>query len=259
MIYHYTTFEKALLYILPSLKLRSNFLSKTNDPKEFQGWAISGRNIPFDRLYSDINLIQAQFNLGNYFRDIVQVICFSGKKYGQINSTMWAHYSGNHSGICFEIDEKKFLNENKDLLNVGYKYKNVDYIDKYSSVHINWDRTKSDKENISIIPKKYSDYLYFRKDKIWECENEFRLIILNKNDYQLLSIKNSLKSIYLGVSFPKECYCAVNDLKKKQGFAVYECFPEINKRKLDFIERGDDEKQFILKKYLRSTAPPRIE
>ena len=74
---------------------------------------------------------------------------------------MWAHYSGNHSGICLEIDASKFLEENMDLLKGRCKYKNVKYEEnpKIGPIDCWDDESRTYEENISFIIDKYSDNL----------------------------------------------------------------------------------------------------
>ncbi|HED07907.1 MAG TPA: hypothetical protein ENI57_07320, partial [Ignavibacteria bacterium] len=52
-IYHYTKLRTAIEFILPSMTLETNFLSKMNDPKENQIWSFGGINIDYETIYPD--------------------------------------------------------------------------------------------------------------------------------------------------------------------------------------------------------------
>ena len=38
---------------------------------------------------------------------------------------MWAHYTENHEGICLELDEEVFLNENANHSHISTRKRNL--------------------------------------------------------------------------------------------------------------------------------------
>lgn len=200
-IYHYTSFESAIEYILPHYSLRTNYLSKMNDPKENQTWAFGGINIDYKNiypeLYSNDTHIFCQQKLGEEIKEKIQALSFfeSTKYLGYENEMMWAHYGKNHKGVCLEIDLDLFLEENKEL--DIFKFENISY-EFTNKPSIYWNRDLSKDNNIFNIIKKHYKSLFLTKSHYWEKESEKRLLsVCDDNKY--FSIKNSLTGIYMQV------------------------------------------------------------
>jgi len=202
-IYHYTRLETALEFILPTMKLRTSNFVRTNDPKENQPWAFSGKNFDFEKTYpetySKATHIEHQYKLGAEIKGSSQVICFVRDEPvdGFINEIMWAHYADNHRGVCLEIDYDSFIEENKLK---DFVFENVTY-GNHVRPFIDWSPDSTKDDNIINILKRHYKILLLTKSTYWKYENEKRLILFSK-DAQFLSIKNSLKAIYLGLVFP---------------------------------------------------------
>ena len=83
-IYHYTKLSTAIEFILPSMSLRTNFLNKMNGPKENQKWSFGGINVPYETLYSDINIdidsdkdyFGSMYKFGEELKSKIQATCF---------------------------------------------------------------------------------------------------------------------------------------------------------------------------------------
>ncbi|MCK4344941.1 MAG: DUF2971 domain-containing protein, partial [Bacteroidales bacterium] len=183
-MYHYTKFITAIEHILPTMKLKSNSLKNMNDPRENQLWAFPGRNVNYPEIYPDTYSkechIKHQYKLGDEIRKSVQAISFVQNKTGKgfMNEMIWAHYGENHTGICLEIDEQVFCEENNitDEKLMSITYENV------GKPHITWDPKCSKKENISRISHRYYKELYLTKSTYWEKEEEKRLIFFDNFD-----------------------------------------------------------------------------
>ena len=149
-IYHYTKLSTAIEFILPSMLLKTNFLNKMNGPKENQRWFFGGINVPYDTLYSDIDPVTNKdeayfgsvYRLGEEIKSKIQAICFvySDRYMGYENEMMWAQYAENHKGICLEIDEELFLEENNHI--DIFKFQNLKYNPKKNK-WIYWNREMS--------------------------------------------------------------------------------------------------------------------
>ncbi len=114
-IYHFTTAEKALLYILPNLRLKLSPYPNTNDPKENKSFA-------FDDLYKkvdDFKKAEVQRSFELVLKEYCKVICFSadyeekgeGKpwyKCDLLHPNVWAHYGDAYKGICLIINKLAF-------------------------------------------------------------------------------------------------------------------------------------------------------
>ena len=240
-IYHYTKLETALEYILPSMQLRTNSLSKTNDPKENQPWAFSGKNIDLEKSYPEDS-----FKLGREIKEATQIMCFVNDEpmKGFLNEMMWAHYCNNHRGICIEIDTDIFIDENRLSETI---FEPVTY-GPHKKPFISWNRSLTKEENIISILKTHYKILFLRKSIYWEHENEKRLILFEK-EHKYLSIRESLTGIYLGLFMPYSYRPAIDNFISKMPAKIYDLYYEdsllkiIEREKLDF-------RPFISRKFL---------
>lgn len=241
-LYHYTNLNTAIEFILPSMKLRTNSLKKMNDPKENQPWAFSTINIDylsiFPETYSEQSHIEHQFMFGNKIRENIQVICFvnNDDNKGAFNEMMWAHYASNHKGVCLEIDEDLFFEENQELLK-GYKLENVQY-GKHQQIAINYDRKMSPEYNIFKIIENQYRMLFLRKSFYWEHENEKRLLVYGKEHFYL-GIKKSLTGIFLGLFFPYMYRPSIDALLSQLDVTIFDLVWNKNESQAIVREQGD--------------------
>jgi hypothetical protein len=237
-IYHYTTLKTAIEFILPSMKLRTNFLSKMNGPNENQTWSFGGVNVPYEELYplpySESQPDRAHFErmylFGEEIKSKVQAICFvnSDKHLGYQNEMMWAQYAENHKGVCLEIDSELFIHENEDA--DIFKFQDIDYSTKEEDWFY-WNRNLSKEENIDHFIKRNFETLFLTKSHYWRKEYEKRLLILAQQPHYL-SIKESLTGIYYGLFLKPECYhVAVRQFLDPQVTNTYRVYYESNKMK----------------------------
>lgn len=105
----------------------------------------------------------------------IYVCCFS-KNYKSYESyLMWSHYANSHTEVCFEIDFSKDNALDKPIL---VKYP-PDSLVSEREKHIS-------KNNLKAI----GEYIVSTKSKIWEYEEEVRLIVdIDKPDLNFSSIK----------------------------------------------------------------------
>ncbi|HRH02953.1 MAG TPA: DUF2971 domain-containing protein [Bacteroidia bacterium] len=248
-IYHFTKLDTALGGILPDMSLRTNLLSKMNDPRENQLWAFSSTNVPYKELYPDSSdFADRQFKLGNDIRNAVQALCFvrGGKPQGYLNEMMWAHYSESHKGLCLEINQAEFIKENAEIL-LDSKCERVHY-GNHHKPHIYFDPNLSKAKNIEAIAKNNYQALFFSKSNYWQKENEFRIILFER-ERMALSIKHSLRAIYLGLAFPPTHLPSLFRLINKK-VKVYDLYFESNKIK-SMKRDWNDCRELITRKYLR--------
>jgi len=209
-IYHYCSLQTAIEFILPTRQLLLSPLTKTNDPRENKSFVFAAAYGP-GADFKDLN--ENNLEISGLLRKDCKVICFCqghNHYFGYEYSKMWAHYGDNHTGLCFLLDQEKFLNENAHTVSPEY-LKKINYtefdptkpyeghkmVDYVSMKYIG--KEKYLKEHFR---KLHLDYLYFTKDKEWESEREIRLIYFSeKKEKEYCSINDSLKHIYLGVDF----------------------------------------------------------
>jgi hypothetical protein len=182
-IYHFTTVEKALLYILPSLKLKLSPYLNTNDPKEnktFGFWNIFENCNDFKR-----DEIEKAFKI--FLENYCKLICFSldytiSKNNtdfyisGFNHPTMWAHYGDNYRGICIVLDQNIFQTDNFQKNDDLFDFVNYESVLKFPSINQDeWKKRQDDyfKEFLIENAKEFFFTKYFH----WQSENEKDLFI----------------------------------------------------------------------------------
>ncbi|MCI6343759.1 MAG: DUF2971 domain-containing protein [Campylobacter sp.] len=106
---------------------------------------------------------------------------------------MWAHYANNHYGVRIDFE----LNTNKKP-EAEYFMDDVTYIDGFKCLNIH----KYDSSDINTI--------LVHKHKIWEYENEYRIIV-DKEKYRKIPI--IIKRVVIGRGFYKNKTLETNDGK----------------------------------------------
>lgn len=236
-IYHYTRLSTVIEDILPKMTLRTNSLDRMNGPKENQKWSFAGINVPYESLYAELNSdknrnnahFDRMYKFGEDVKRKIQATCFvySDKFPGYENEMMWAQYSDNHKGVCLEIDQDLFLEENKQL--DIFKFQNVNYEPKKKE-WIHWNKNLTKDENIEQYIKRNFESLLLCKSHYWEKEYEKRLLIL-ANDFCYLNIKESLKGIYYGLSTHYSYNVAIQQFIDPNKTNLYKVCFEDNKLK----------------------------
>jgi hypothetical protein len=259
-LYHFTKTETALRYILPKeilsgeSRLKMNNIGSMNDPKE---------NLMFVTNIDEciINPIDGykitgdSYLIANHIRNESYVLCFAVDKNkegreikGYQLQRMWSQYGENCSGICIELNYKKFVVENEQLIK---EYEIEDDFVKYS--HHNFfniptplrgkSAKNNDKENSKCTCEHWKDYKkqrkfiterFFSKNIDWEGESEYRfLTFLEKNSGIFLNITSAIEKVIVGFNFSKHYLPSLENL--------------VDRNKIYLLEMGLDE-QFQLRK-----------
>ncbi len=243
-IYHFTSEATALLYILPSLQLKLSNYCDTNDPRENKllSWNIFEQFDSLNRFNEVRSAVTIKIEFEEYLKNNCKILCFSndykvnkiGGLEGYNHPRMWAQYSNKHKGVCFVLDKKEFIKENK-----GFYYKKM----KYSNT---FEYPKLDSNNYykSINHEKYFynflkaniKELFYKKHVDWSSEHESRLLSFNSKK-QFCLIEKSLCRLYLGVNFDPNLYPAlVSLLQKKKDLQIRRLYIEDGRLKFHPIE-----------------------
>lgn len=140
------------------------------------------------------------------------------------NRLMWAHYAKNHTGFCLEYNIKL---KNKIIFEYGTHLYPIIYRDKLLDITEDFVNSLLKNPYSSMLPH----IMAIVKDKIWEYENEWR-ILTTKTSNNEISLKPT--SIYLGSQ--------MDDLLKKKLRNI------ADKKKLDIYEVVMDTSEYKLKK-----------
>jgi hypothetical protein len=226
-LYFYCKLSTAIERILPNKQLLLNPIGKTNDPRENKSFVFAKINMSHRDIFLDHI---SNEHVTSLIRKRCKMLCFS-KDYddffGFEYSRMWALYGENHKGICIAIDREKFLEENQAKINPEL-FKEIQYSEFKVTLpekHIEIDYNRIN--NIGLfayvigdLRPNNIDYLFFRKDKEWESEHEYRLVYISQtNDNEYCTINNCIDSIYLGIDFNVNYLPAILD--KIQNTSVF--------------------------------------
>ena len=183
------------------------------------------------------------FNVNEFHRENTQ-----NKRQGFFYPRMWAQYANKSSGCCI-IFKKSILKTLFDKLSDKYYLfsDRIKYIDILNIEHI-YDlqkliffihKIKTKNDAIRFLTKNYH-LLFFRKDKDWADENEYRYLIIDKigdnKGPHFMEIENSIQSIILGEKFKSD----LNDIIKKceaKGISLYKVNNYLGKYYLENIVR----------------------
>jgi hypothetical protein len=240
-LYHYTSSNIAIHYILKDKTLKIGKYINTNDPKETKDWQFFvGSNEGHD--LSKYNLDEISKKVTQALKHRANVICFSKDRIlsgdhikdifnrGFCKARMWAQYGDNHRGVCLIFDKSalniaisnQFLND-FDIYGGSVTYKNrliVEYLST-SSYGINIDYLERLRLEKYVKAHIYTHHkrLFFEKSEDWSNEDEFRWVLFsNKEEDVYLRFGNSLAGVVFGDS------CSDDDISKVveqcQGWGV---------------------------------------
>jgi len=221
-LYHYTTVETAISYIIKSQTIKIGRYIKTNDPKEAKNWQFFiGTNE--NRDLGSYNMEELSKKVTYELKNKTNVVCFSKDnaelsgnhmedifKRGFCKPRMWAQYGGNHTGVCLIFNKQKLNNEINSQFLSGYHifsgsvvYKNRIIVEDISKsaygVNIDYLERMEIKDYIKAHIYKHYGRLFFEKALDWRDENEFRWVIFGDKEEDLyLEYNDSLEGIVFG-------------------------------------------------------------
>jgi hypothetical protein len=220
-LFHYTSRETALEYILATGRLRLGRLPRTNDPREFEPLRFSvADDIPDSPMTSEdfLTLIQ---DADAALRGSVHLACLtqaapdpytSYPAYGDgpTRARMWAQYAGNHTGICLCFDMDRLLVTAADTFETDRECRlhhgPVRYIRdaRYPATANALELSRSEAESdlagyIERLLDAHVGPYFFTKSWDWETETEYRLLVRGDTaDAEFIDIREALEAVVLG-------------------------------------------------------------
>lgn len=221
-LFHYTTYSAAL-GILLSQQMRLGPLVNKNDPLEFENHRDDGRvicNNPSDEdhdiIVNDyVNAVEEKersVRFASFAMDMPfynppkdsQENCYNNLSKGWARSRMWAQYADNHKGVCLIFDKESLVKSFENAFDLCETYcKEVTYTNNLYPLQ---ESLKQDCK--TLLASEQIDFL-FQKCQDFRDEQEFRLLLINKNlkkndELVSFSISDSLCGVIPGARFPKE-------------------------------------------------------
>jgi hypothetical protein len=133
--------------------------------------------------------------------------CFVLGDNGWKNSPIWAHYGESGYGICIGLNEKKIndsLDLDADIKHIeNKKVDKVDYDEELQKTFtppdlLNYESNDT-KDSIQCKIWNNIEKYYFKKDKMWNYENEYRILTIGKySDPLFIDIKDAIEEIIFG-------------------------------------------------------------
>lgn len=243
-IYHYTSAETAIKYILATKTLRFGSYSDTNDPYENKRWkfhfASYTENCDLSKMsFEEISALSEKLNDEikiNFF-----LACFStdGRLTGDTvidihqrgygKPRMWAQYGDGHEGVCLIFNQRKLKEsvlstfQDSGVIMEG----GVNYLDNKVVPNLNTSPFGVQYEIFSEMGlEKYAwqhvrwhyKELFFTKNTDWKSEAEYRVAIHKPSKTPVVvDISGSLEGIVFG-----------NNCDEKNISLIVSMFPNIN-------------------------------
>lgn len=230
-VFHFTSMQNGF-EILSEMTLKFNSILNTNDPweKKLQLYNIcnfpsySNDIIGLQNHFAEIDLLNETNDESLKVMNMFKTLCFS-KSFRYKNKTffgynqprMWAQYSRNHEGFCFELDLEMLIKKiTASFPNDFIKFENVNYEPNLEKLNhpLRLNITIEDfiKENYKTI--------FYNKNINWKDEHEYRIIVFNSEDLKI-QISECIKSIYLGVNFNSTYHPLVDLFTKDKKIHIY--------------------------------------
>ncbi|PKG73017.1 hypothetical protein CXF86_19865, partial [Shewanella sp. GutCb] len=221
-LYHYTSADKLVDFILKDKTLMFNSLRGTNDPKEFKNWKFDfhvekGSSPTHEESMELWDTISEEIKLK------CKVLCFSKDKKGLgddffndiylrgfAKPRMWAQYGDNHKGVCLVFNkqriEKLWVEQFGDI-SEGYA-SDIKYVNRMLkgditrspfTLHYPLIKKMGVAEYVRSHIYTYNNELIFEKSMDWQDEDEYRyMMLIDSPDNQFLKFENALQGIVFG-------------------------------------------------------------
>ena len=207
ILFHYTSNEIALKYILKDKKIRFTPFGQLKDPRESKKWSfdiLNARPEDHKKMQEDVNSV---FN--DFIKTKCKILCLCSNSNEEINieenaiphyriayytagftkSRMWMQYAANHTGVCLAFSREALNSELKASYGnykkysdaVEYQYHLAAFVKakKIDSRHL----VKScSKDIVKDYIDKYHHEYFFLKLKDFERENEYRFVLVGESD-----------------------------------------------------------------------------
>ncbi|MEC7642863.1 DUF2971 domain-containing protein [Idiomarina sp.] len=240
-LYHYTSVEKAVKFILKNRTLMFNSLRGTNDPKEYKNWKFDF-HIENNLSPTHEESIQLWHDVSDEIKTKCKVLCFSkdmsglGENFlndiylrGYSKPRMWAQYGDRHKGLCLIFDRERIksllieqFDKKAELYGSDITYRNSplkgDIVKSPYTLHYPLLKELGVAEYVKRHINTHNSELIFEKSLDWKDENEFRfLMLIDSENNQFLNYNNALKGIVFGADTEEEDQRRVFQLTYKGG------------------------------------------
>jgi len=216
IIYHYTSSEIALQYILYSRQLRLSPRNNAIDPIEMMFPDITSGTLAHDDYEmkeivngttEEVKIVEKEIRKRR--EDVRQLsFCMNNKElenekpleyFGCLKPRMWDQYANNYKGVCLAFSLKELR---KQLKPDNFIHKKVEYVN-YSTLIQNHDRINCNMLYDLGIEKYKAKHFekidrdIFRKHEDYLGETEYRVCSYSNNEFVNLKFNDALKAIVI--------------------------------------------------------------
>ncbi|HBW13098.1 MAG TPA: hypothetical protein DEF30_04680 [Proteiniclasticum sp.] len=224
-LYHFTSVDTLLNYILKYNRLKFNNLYNMNDPKEASSWPFKFYDEVTDTSYLRINSSIFE-EIDRYVKSYWLIACFKNEPHityetdinefdrAYFDMRMWDQYGDKHKGICIIFDHEKLMNSLSKLSEFNVFHGSVTYSNNYFNkmedpfaVSFHQISLHGLNEIMKNQTMKYYDNFFFTKSLSWRGEDEYRIALHFKEkevEYYLHDFKDAITGIILGYQVSEE-------------------------------------------------------
>lgn len=258
IIYHYTSADTAIDFILQNNQLKFNNARKSVDPIESKkaqrsttyhgpqaGDTVSKTDLDdANEIHKFVEDLEDKFNLvcfcqnrmGKYFANKSYISTFQGNEeiFGFTKLRMWDQYADKFAGVCIALSKEKILSQNSklDLIEGNIKYLSFQklFLDKLSDIQGNYLK-KVGKSNYLKQVEKIIKRSFFYKHLDYRSENEYRIGTLfekTKCSAEIFKDEIICENIFLDISGCIEAIFVSSFANSKQKSTLLEYADKLN-------------------------------
>jgi len=254
-LYHYTTLETALVYILPQLRLRLSPFSQMRDPREYKQWFPGAVGFFSDdqegELMSRIEKASVRLNL---LRNEFKLLSFTTDspnpdegEYGRgfSRSRLWESYASNGTGICLVLRKNTAVEAITRQLDAAgtSAHGPVVYANgpTHAEIMLHFEEIFGDLDVLAErIATRHLEKLFLTKNTEWESEREYRFVVRTPNAYEYVDVSASVVAMIRGPGSAREAEHALRYFAAELGIG------------LGFVQWNDNEPMLLGRPLARS-------
>jgi hypothetical protein len=224
-LYHYTRSETLAIILSGSCSLRLSPYGNSRDPREYMPWYPGfSAEADVDSSPANFDLLAVCADLDRHWRQRAKMACltldhsapevrFESPSRGWGRARMWEQYADRHRGAVLMFDRGRLDGAMSSALagKGNYYFGDVDYTDEPqfaitgSSSLLTVGKILD--RGAASVAEQYIEQegqsLYFRKNRDWASEAEYRYVIVNDSHYEHVPVRSSLVAIIIGMEYPE--------------------------------------------------------
>jgi Protein of unknown function (DUF2971) len=235
-LYHYTTLETALVYVLSTWRLRLSPFSAMRDPREYTDWAVPAAGFTGDAPQVSVeqawaaanerlNRLKREFKLLSLTMDDPADETEYGRGYAR--SRLWQEYAGRGRGVCLTFHKQTMIESLADQLSSFQRsaHGEVDYRNGRLFQEIFVDLGEALKGDLEAVANQkvatHLEALFLTKNTEWASEHEYRFIVRAEPEEEVfVNVSDSLVGVCLGPEAPQEAFYAIRHFAREGEVAI---------------------------------------